>query len=239
MNYIINLIKKLVYSEKYNSKTYIKFLRKSGMQIGDNCAIYVPTKTQIDTTRPWLITIGNNVSITEGVTILTHGYDWSVLKGIYGEVLGSSGKVKIGNNVFIGVHSTILKGVTIGDNVIIGANSLVNKDIPNNCVAAGNPCEVIMTIEEYYKKRKKAQLYEAKELVESYRKRYGKNPNEEILREFFWLFSDNPNSIPSVWEEVNNLCGNSTYTNAVMKKHKKSFENIEEFLESIPMENDI
>ena len=86
-----------------------------------------------------MIEIGNNVSITTGVTILTHGYDWSVFKGMYGDVLGSAGRVKIGDNVFIGMHSTILKGVTIGDNVVIGANSLINKDVPDNCVVVGNP----------------------------------------------------------------------------------------------------
>lgn len=118
-----------------------------------------------------MIEIGNDVQITSGVTLLTHGYDWSVLKGVYGEVLGSSGVLKIGNNVFIGMHSTILKGVTIGNNVIIGANSLVNKDIPDNCVAAGNPCRVIMSLEEYYKKRKNVQIDEATELVRVYREK--------------------------------------------------------------------
>lgn len=38
-----------------------------------------------------MIKIGNDVQITAGVTILLHGYDWAVLKGVYGEVLGSSG----------------------------------------------------------------------------------------------------------------------------------------------------
>ena len=86
---------------------------------------------------------------------MTHGYDWSVLKGKYGEICGSAGKVKIGNNVFIGMQATILKGVTIGNNVIIGANSLVNKNVPDNTVVAGNPAKVIMTIDEYYEKRKR------------------------------------------------------------------------------------
>lgn len=89
---------------------------------------------------------------------MTHGFDWSVPKGVYGEVLGSSGKVSIGNNIFIGMKSTVLKGVSIGNNVIIGANSLVNRDIPDNCVAAGNPCRVIMSLDEYYKKRKYEQV---------------------------------------------------------------------------------
>ena len=84
-------IKKIVYGDKASSEAYIKYLRNIGMKIGDESTIYVPTKTQIDTTRPWLIDIGKNVKITEGVTILTHGFDWSVLKGVYGDILGSSG----------------------------------------------------------------------------------------------------------------------------------------------------
>lgn len=44
------------------------------------------------------------------------------------------------------MNTTILKGTTIGDNVIIGAGSVVSKSIPNNCVAVGNPCRVIMTL---------------------------------------------------------------------------------------------
>ena len=61
------------------------------MKIGEETTIYVPTKTQIDTTRPWLISIGNNVKITEDVTTLTHGIDWSVLKGVYGDNLATGG----------------------------------------------------------------------------------------------------------------------------------------------------
>lgn len=51
--------------------------------------------------------------------------------------------VVIGNNVWIGMNSVIMRGVHIGDNVIIGANSVVTKDIPANTVAAGIPCKVI------------------------------------------------------------------------------------------------
>lgn len=84
-------IRKILYREKADSESYIKYLRQQGMKIGERVNIYVPSKTTIDITRPWLIEIGDDVQITEGVTVLTHGYDWSVLKGVYGEVLGSSG----------------------------------------------------------------------------------------------------------------------------------------------------
>lgn len=177
--------RKIKYGVRYDSESYIKYLKKIGMLIGDRTTIFDPRSTIIDETRPWMIKIGNDVQITAGVTILTHGFDWSVLKGVYGEVLGSSGQVEIGNNVFIGMQSTILKGVHIGNNVIIGANSLVNKDIPDNCVAVGNPCRIVMSLEEYYNKRKSVQFEEATELVRLYRERTGNEPSIHTLHEFF------------------------------------------------------
>ena len=133
------IIRKLVLGYRADSDSYLKYLKNKGARIGERVFVYSPMHVGIDMTRPWLIDIGNDVQITRGVTILTHGYDWSVIKGVYGEVLGSSGKVTIGNNVFIGMNSLILKGVKIGNNVIIGAGSIVTRDIPDNCVAVGTP----------------------------------------------------------------------------------------------------
>jgi acetyltransferase-like isoleucine patch superfamily enzyme len=58
----------------------------------------------------------------------------------------STAPVKIGDNVFIGVNSVILKGVAIGDNSVIGAGSVVITNIPENVIAAGNPAKVIGTV---------------------------------------------------------------------------------------------
>lgn len=149
---------------KASSQDYVNYLRSNGMVIGNNTVIYLSNNCVIDQTRPWMIEIGDNVSITTGVTILTHGYDWSVFKGIYGDVLGSAGRVKIGNNVFIGMNSTILKGVTIGNNVVIGANSLINKNAPDNSVVVGNPQRVVCDIDSYLEKRRAAQVAEAADL---------------------------------------------------------------------------
>lgn len=231
--YIRNICRKFIYGDKASSETYIKYLRNIGMKIGEESTIYVPTKTQIDTTRPWLIDIGKNVKITEGVTILTHGFDWSVLKGVYGDILGSSGGVKIGDNVFIGMQTTILKGVHIGNNVIIGANSLVNKDIPDNCVAAGNPCKVIMSLEKYHEKRKAAQVDEAKELVKLYRERYEKEPDEHALHEFFWLFTGGKDELPGCWDSMMRLGGNYEYSKEKLRENQKKFSNMKEFLKNV------
>jgi len=60
--------------------------------------------------------------------------------------------ITVGDNVWIGGHVCVLPGVTIGDNSVIGAGSVVNKDIPANVVAAGNPCRVIRRITDNDKK---------------------------------------------------------------------------------------
>lgn len=187
---IKNIIKKIIFGSKTDSDTYINHLREIGMKIGERTIVYDPRSVCIDETRPFLIEIGNDVKITRGVTMLTHGYDWSVLAGLHDVVLGSGGGITIGDNVFIGMNTTILKGVYIGNNVVIGAGSLVNKNIPDNCVAAGNPCKVIMSIDAYYEKRQKAQVSEAFEIYAKYVERFGKEPPQEIFDEFFWLFHD-------------------------------------------------
>lgn len=88
---IRDVYRRIRYGVKASSDSYINRLRSLGMTIGERCVIFDPMFTLIDETRPWMIEIGNDVQITRGVTILTHGYDWSVLKGKYGVVLGSAG----------------------------------------------------------------------------------------------------------------------------------------------------
>ncbi len=51
--------------------------------------------------------------------------------------------IEIGNNVWIGMGAVVMPGIKIGDNVVIGANSVVNRDIPDNSIAAGIPCRVV------------------------------------------------------------------------------------------------
>lgn len=226
-----NILKRIIFRNKADGKTYINYLRKKGVRIGDGTTIFDARNLCIDTTRPWLIEIGKNVQITRNVTILTHGYDWSVLKGKYGDVLGSSGKVTIGNNCFIGMNSTILKGVTIGENVIIGANSLVCKNIPSNVVVAGNPAKVIMSIEEYYNKRKKQQLDEAIVLVREYYNVYHKIPPKSVLHEYFWLFEErNEEKLEEEYKEVMKLVNNYEKSIDKFKNSEAMFKDYDEFI---------
>jgi acetyltransferase-like isoleucine patch superfamily enzyme len=107
---------------------------------------YISPKAYIDHHKQFSIEIGSNCYITRDCLILDHTQEkqGGPLK-LWGDI--KYGKVKIGNNVFIGVKSVIMPGVTIGDNVIIGAMSLVNKDIPSNVIAFGQPARVIKSID--------------------------------------------------------------------------------------------
>ncbi len=147
-----SFIKRIVYGKKYSSETYVDYLRSIGIKIGNNCRIFSPINTVIDEQNPKLISIGDNVRITQGVNILTHDYSWSVLAVKYNQCFGNIGPVIIGNNVFIGINSVILKNSNIGDNVIIGAGSVVSGNILSNSVYVGNPAKRIMSIEEFYNK---------------------------------------------------------------------------------------
>ena len=231
------LAKKIVYGHKATSESFIDYLRSLGAVIGDEVHFYAPMKCVVDVQHPWMIEIGDNVHITENVTILTHGYDWSVLKGKYGDVLGSAGHVKIGDNVFIGMGATILKGVTIGNNVIIGAGSVVCHNVPDDSVAAGNPARVITSIEDYLQKRRDAQLGEASELYACWRRnspdgKAGKRPPRELFREFFFLFEDRDSSRLSAEEfsRVLDLCGTRPLSEISLRETPRQFEGYEGFL---------
>lgn len=183
------ILKALEYRWARTSGTrFTAWLRKRGCRVGEGVQWHGLRDISIDTTRPSLIDIGSNVCFTRGCTLLTHGYDWFVLRNLYDEVIASSGRVRIGNNVFLGTWTVILKGVTIGDNCIIGACSMVNKSIPRDSVAGGNPARVICSIEEYYAKRKGQYIEEAKAYARSIKENLGRDPVPGDFWEEFPLF---------------------------------------------------
>lgn len=230
-----SLLKRIVYRERASSESYIKYLRKLGVDIGEDCTFYAPSQSPVDIQYPWMISIGNHVRITAGVKILTHDYSWSVLKLMQeheGEILGASGHVIIGNNVFVGRGAIITRNVKIGDNVIIGAGSVVTRDCDPNSIYAGNPAHKISDLEHFYEKRKAAQLLEAKELVCAYVKRYHKKPEPEVLHEYFMLFcNDQAIMENSVFKKKIELCNNADQSLNYMKSNKPLFDNYKDFLD--------
>lgn len=123
---------------------HLSFLRMSGAKIGKNTMISLGAKIDV---RRGQVTIGDNCLITHGCYILSHDGAAHVLN----EDDNGTGYVTIGDNVFIGVNTVILRNVTIGNHSIIGAGSVVNKDIPDGVVAAGNPVKILKEVPKPYK----------------------------------------------------------------------------------------
>ena len=90
------------------------------------------------------VVFGDNVLIGPNCGIYAAGHPFDIKKRSDG--LEYALPVHIGDNVWIGGHVCIVSGVTIGSGSIIGAGSVVINDIPENVVAAGNPCKVIRKI---------------------------------------------------------------------------------------------
>lgn len=141
----MNLIKELLYRLRgeYTTEKLVLMGMKVGKSFGRLNGVI------LDPSHCWLIEIGDNVTLAPRVHILCHDASTKVHLG-YTKI----GKVKIGDNVFIGAESVVLPNVTIGNNVIVGANSTVTKDIPDGMVVAGNPAQIICTLDEYLERQK-------------------------------------------------------------------------------------
>lgn len=178
INRIKLLAKKIRYPDSYCSDVYVENLRKRGCKIGDGTYIFSSWLRPIDPTRLPFIEIGRNCKITKGVTILAHDYSYSVLRKPYHNMLQQSSITRIGDNVFLGNNVIVLMGVTIGNNVIVGAGSVVSRDIPDNCVAAGNPAKVIRSLEDHYQILSKNFISSALIYYSRLKSFYGYDPDE-------------------------------------------------------------
>lgn len=92
------------------------------------------------------VKIGNNVFIAPQVGLYTayHAFDIPTRRRGF----EAAKPITICDDVWIGGHVSVLPGVTIGKGSVIGAGSVVNRDIPEGVVAAGNPCRVIRRLDE-------------------------------------------------------------------------------------------
>lgn len=90
------------------------------------------------------IEIGERTQIGGGVMILDTDFPPRVQDGmLLTDPAAVPQPVHIGKNCFIGARAIILKGVTIGDAATIGAGAVLTKNVPKDCVVAGNPARVI------------------------------------------------------------------------------------------------
>ena len=133
-----------------------KLLSKSGMVVNGKIR-YIGFNVVFDDFN--LISLGDNIVISDGSHFLTHDYSITVGLRYTGIKIDTDyknfGKIKIGNNVFIGKKSIILPRTEIGDNVIISAGSVVKGKLVSNSIYGGNPVEYVDSLDDKVKKWKK------------------------------------------------------------------------------------
>ena len=156
-----------------NREIPTEMLIKRGMKVGKDF-----NRQQgcfLDPTHCFLITIGNDVTMSIRVTVMAH--DASTKKNLgYTKI----GQIHIGNHVFIGANTTILPGVTIGDYAVIGAGSIVTHDVPAKIVVAGIPAKEICGVDEYVA-RFQSQMDETNTFGDEYRMGYGLDEEKKAL----------------------------------------------------------
>ncbi len=149
MNTINKLLLDFIVKFKYgNFKRKLNKNVSNGLRLGKNVTIM--PKVSIDDKYPYLISIGDNCSLSNGVLILAHDATTFKFTGGYSKIA----KVEIKDNVYIGQNSIILPGVTIGPNVLVAAGSVVNKNIPPNSCVAGVPARVYAKFDEFIENHK-------------------------------------------------------------------------------------
>ena len=124
------------------------YFRKQGIKIGRNCNIF----SNITTSEPFLIEIGDTVTISTQVVFVTH--DHSIYK-VDNNCYNLFGKIKIGNNCFLGERSTFMYGVELADNIIVAAGSVVTHSFKaERVIIGGNPAKIIGTWDDFLEKNK-------------------------------------------------------------------------------------
>ncbi len=159
------ILRKCIFNVDKYMKSYVLWLKKNRMDIV-GFPKFINPDVYFDGTDYSKIHIGNNVTISREVMILTHDYSITAAMASLGKtIVRHEGEmfflndIYIGENSFIGARASILPGSRIGKNVIVGACSVVKGVIPDGSIVVGNPCKIIGSTAEYAEKHIKLADY--------------------------------------------------------------------------------
>ena len=135
----IRKLYRMLYKKTIGRLNRVKYAKKIGVNMGESLHLY----GEIDWgTEPWLITLGNNVHLTNNIRFINHDGGTLLFRDRVPD-LEITKPITIGNNVYIGNNVLILPGVNIGNDVIIGAGAVVVHSITESGTYVGIPAKKV------------------------------------------------------------------------------------------------
>lgn len=144
---LISRFRKKMELRKYNRFTIAEYFRKQGAHIGEDCSI-IPTHLG---TEPYLVKIGNHVTVASGVSFITHDGGCWIFRDEFPD-LQVFGPIIIEDNCVIGQNAVLFPNIRIGKNSIVGAGSVVITDVPPNTIVMGIPARAFGSVTKYREK---------------------------------------------------------------------------------------
>ena len=127
----------------------VRYFRSQGAQIGESVEIFGANLHTFGT-EPYLVSVGDQVTISHGVDFITHDGGLRVTRGTYPDAY-LYGRIQVGDLCFLGAHCVLLPGARVGAGSVIGSGSIVTGEIPSGVVAIGTPAKPVKTVDEYVK----------------------------------------------------------------------------------------
>ena len=130
----------------------VKYFRSQGVDIGEDVEIFGASLHTFGS-EPYLVSIGNQVTVSHNVDFITHDGGLRVARAKYPDAY-LYGRIRVSDNCFIGAHCILLPGAKVGAGSVIATGSIVTGEIPADVVAIGAPAKPVKSVEEYVNGKK-------------------------------------------------------------------------------------
>lgn len=130
----------------------VRYFRRQGAEIGEGVEIFGANLFTFGS-EPYLVSIGNDVTISHDVDFITHEGGLRIARAKYPNAY-LYGRIQVADRCFLGAHCVLLPGAKVGVGSVIGTGSIVTGEIPAGVVAIGAPAKPIKSIEEYIQGKK-------------------------------------------------------------------------------------
>lgn len=130
----------------------VRYFRTQGAEIGEGVEIFGANLFTFGS-EPYLVSIGNEVTISHDADFITHDGGLRVARARYPDAY-LYGRIKVADRCFLGAHCVLLPGAKVGEGSVIGSGSIVAGEIPPRVVAVGSPAKPVRSVDEYIQANK-------------------------------------------------------------------------------------